>query len=197
MDWYYHKTIDYEHGERCIYAIIYDLYSHCVRCFQLYVKALERCVAKCYLHDYDVMISEMAYQITSVSIVCSIVCSVADQRKHQSFASLVFVREIHQSPVDSPHKGPVARKMFSFDDIIMIKDSGIRYATGELYVLNCEAYIHVYWSSCVTNAAIITNFWYIDTVCYCKLADKLFQSQLFQPEIPLWHRQKLVMVWSH
>ena len=43
----------------------------------------------------------------------------ADQRKHQSSASLAFVRGIHRSPVNSPHKSPVTRKMFPFDDVIM------------------------------------------------------------------------------
>ena len=43
----------------------------------------------------------------------------ADQRKHQSSASLVFVMEIHRWPVNSPHKGPVTRKMFPLDDVIM------------------------------------------------------------------------------
>ena len=38
--------------------------------------------------------SEMASQITSVSIVYSIVGSGTDQRKHQSSESLAFVREI-------------------------------------------------------------------------------------------------------
>ena len=49
----------------------------------------------------------------------SIVCSGADQRKHQSSAPLALVRGIHLSPVNSPHKGPVTRKMFPFDDVIM------------------------------------------------------------------------------
>ena len=47
------------------------------------------------------------------------VYSDADQRKHQSSASLAFVRGIHRWPVNSPHKGPVTRKMFPFDDVIM------------------------------------------------------------------------------
>ena len=38
--------------------------------------------------------------------------SDADQRKHQSSASLAFVREIHQGPVNSPHKWPGTRKCF-------------------------------------------------------------------------------------
>ena len=41
------------------------------------------------------------------------------QRKHQSSASLAFVRGIHRWPLKSPHKGPVTRKMFLFDDVIM------------------------------------------------------------------------------
>ena len=62
----------------------------------------------------------MASQITGVSIVYSIACSGADQRKHQSSASMAFVKGIHWSPVNSPHKGPVTRKMFPFDDVIML-----------------------------------------------------------------------------
>ena len=58
-------------------------------------------------------------QITSLTIVYSIVYSDTDQRKHQSSASLAFVRGIHRGPVNSPHKWPVTRQMFPFDDIIM------------------------------------------------------------------------------
>ena len=61
----------------------------------------------------------IASQITSLTIVYSIVYSDADQRKHQSSASLAFVRGIHRGRVNSPHKWPVTRKMFSFDDVIM------------------------------------------------------------------------------
>ena len=63
--------------------------------------------------------SSLASQITSLAIVYSTVCSGPDQRKHQSSALLAFVREIHRWPVNSPHKGPVTRKMFQFDDVIM------------------------------------------------------------------------------
>ena len=43
----------------------------------------------------------------------------AGQRKQQSSVSLAFVRWIHRRPVNSPHKWPVTRKMFPFDDVIM------------------------------------------------------------------------------
>ena len=70
-------------------------------------------------HYNGVIMSAMASQITGVSIVNSTICSGVDQRKHQGSASLAFVRGIHRSLVNSPHKGPVTRKMFPFDDIIM------------------------------------------------------------------------------
>ena len=70
-------------------------------------------------HYDDVTMSFMASQITSLTIVYSTVYSDADQRKHQSSASLAFVRGIHRGPVNSPHKWPVTRKMFPFDDVIM------------------------------------------------------------------------------
>ena len=61
----------------------------------------------------------IASQITSLTSVYSTVYSGADQSKHQSSASLAFVWGIHRGPVNSPHKWPVTRKMFPFDDVIM------------------------------------------------------------------------------
>ena len=69
-------------------------------------------------YSYAIM-SAMAFQIIDVLIVYSTVCSGADQRKHQNSASLVFVRGTHRWPVVSSHKGPVTRKMYPFDDVIM------------------------------------------------------------------------------
>ena len=61
----------------------------------------------------------MTSQIFSLTIVYATVYSGADQRKHQSSASLAFVRGIHRGLANSPHKGPVTREMFAFDDVIM------------------------------------------------------------------------------
>ena len=63
-------------------------------------------------HYSDVIINAMASQLSGVSIVYSTVWSRADQRKHQSSASLAFVRGIHRWPVNSPHKRSVTWKMF-------------------------------------------------------------------------------------
>ena len=71
------------------------------------------------IHYSDVIMGATASQITSLLIVYSTVYSGADQRKHQNSASLDFERGIHRWPVNSPHKGPVTRKIFPFNDVIM------------------------------------------------------------------------------
>ena len=76
-------------------------------------------ISKHFGHCSDVIMSAMTSQITSLTIVYSTVCSGGDQRKHQSSASLAFVRGIHRWPVNSPNKWPVTRKMLPFDDVIM------------------------------------------------------------------------------
>ena len=63
--------------------------------------------------------SAITSQITSLTIVYSIVYSDADQRKHQSSASLAFMWGIHRGLMNSPYKWPVTRKMFPFHDFIM------------------------------------------------------------------------------
>ena len=70
-------------------------------------------------HYNDVIMGAIASQITSLTIVYSTVYSGADQIKHQSSTSLAFVRGNHRGQVNSSHKGPVTRKMFPFDDVIM------------------------------------------------------------------------------
>ena len=58
----------------------------------------------------------------------------------QSSTSLAFVWGIHRSPVNSPHKGPVTRKIFPFDDIIIEAHlSIVRYgANGMFSILTFE-----------------------------------------------------------
>ena len=70
----------------------------------------------------------MEPQITSLPIVYLTGYSGEDERKDQSSASLAFVRGIHRGPVNSPHKWPVTRKMFPFDDVIMPR--GLLFISG-------------------------------------------------------------------
>ena len=75
-------------------------------------------------NDVIVLIA-MASQMTSITDVYSTVHLGADQRKHQSSASLAFVLGIQRWPVNSLHKGPVTRKMFPFDDVIMGENASV------------------------------------------------------------------------
>ena len=77
-------------------------------------------------HYSDVIMGAMGSQIAGITIDYSTVYSGADQIKHLSSASLAFVRGIYRWPVNSPHKGPVTRKMFPLDDIIMKLPHGHR-----------------------------------------------------------------------
>ena len=86
-------------------------------------------------HYGDVIMGAIASQITSLTIVYSTIYSDADKRKHQSSASLAFVWGIHRGLVNSPHKWPVTRKMFPFDDVIT--------DTTELIL---EYRVHISWN---------------------------------------------------
>ena len=98
----------------------------------------------------------IASQITSLTIVYSTVYGDANERKHQSSASLAFVRGIHWGP----HKWPVTRKMFPFDDVIMVLTNDNRayaityYYSRGWYKKNATPLL-MHWSnffSCTTLA---------------------------------------------
>ena len=92
-------------------------------------------------HYGDVIMGAMASRITSLTSVCSTVYSGADQRKHQSSALLAFVRGIHRWPVNSPHKGPVTRKIFPFDAVIKINGDSRRHHINDIS--------HAYWANVI------------------------------------------------
>ena len=92
-------------------------------------------------HEFNIIIivimRKMPSQITSVSTVCTTVCSGTDQRKHRCAASLAFVRRIHRWPVNSPQKGPATQKMFPFDDVIMMAYDFNAPTCASCHVLLC------------------------------------------------------------
>ena len=87
---------------------------------QFPLKTMRRVTQWCYhtgdlsLHYCDVIMGTMASQITSLTIVYSTVHSGADQRKHQSFASLAFVRGIHWWPMNPRTNHQKCGKCFHF-----------------------------------------------------------------------------------
>ena len=67
-----------------------------------------------------VIMGAVASQINGVSIVCSTVCSNADQRRQQSSASLAFVRGIHRWPVISPVTSEFSGRNASYAENVSI-----------------------------------------------------------------------------
>ena len=102
-----------------------------------------------YREDSEVIMGAMTSQITSLMIVFSTVYSGADQRKHQSSASLAFMPEIHRWPVNFPHKWPVKLKIFTFDDVIMERTVFSQMITTDTQLPVYESQVHVcvYFSS--------------------------------------------------
>ena len=88
--------------------------------------------------------------------------------------SLAFVRGIHRWPVNSPHKGPVTRKMFSFDDVIMRnrsvpnenKTRTLRIFLG-MYSVHNHPYRFV-WLDYSSN-----HWWFIYRKCFLTLDFKV------------------------
>ena len=103
--------------------------------------------------------SAMASQITTLTIVYSTIYSGVDQRKHQSSASRAFVRGIYRWLVNSPHKGPVTRKMFPFDDVIMVLTSHDSYQ---------ERHIRMFVSKWFKLSSLMKNFLFPLGIPYTK-----------------------------
>ena len=99
------------------------LWPYCLNCwvwprvpafeiqFSSHPKTLEP-EGKCDIHYYDVIMTTIASQITSLTVVYSIVYSDADQRKHQSSASLAFVWGIHRGRWIPRTNGQIRGKCF-------------------------------------------------------------------------------------
>ena len=87
---------------------------------QLVVIEMPRTMASSLVHYNDIIMNAMASQVTSLTVVYSTIYSSTDERKHQSSVSLAFVWGIHRWPVNSPQKRQVTRKLFPFDDVIIV-----------------------------------------------------------------------------
>ena len=120
-----------------------------------------------YSHYIDVIMTTMAYQITSLTVVYSTVYPDADQRKHQSSASLAFVWGIHRTG-EFPAQRPVTRKMFPFDDVIMYNaDTGETSGFGQNTLNSPSLFVWVVcWRKTCYNG---TRLWIRMTAKYREL----------------------------
>ena len=101
-------------------------------------------------HYNDVIMSAVAPQITSLTIIYWTGHSGVDQRKHQSSASLAFVWEFTGHRWISRTKG-VTRKIFPFDDGIMMYEivhwwsNDIFSQMQKIFVqISCHEFIIIY-----------------------------------------------------
>ena len=133
-----HKKLTYFHSPPTDISIRHNIMlwriGHQWNTFwQLWLELLN---SVCYdAHYSDVIMGAMESQITSLTIVYSTVYSGTDKRKHRSSASLAFERRSHRWPVNSPHKGPVMRKTFPFDDVITLT---VVVRTSKPILLRCN-----------------------------------------------------------
>ena len=77
--------------------------------------------------------------------------------KHQRSASLGFVRGTHRWPVNSPHKGPVTRKMFPFGDVVMLGDAVVYWNSSFQTYIKDRCFEHFLWNC--TQANITRPHW--------------------------------------
>ena len=132
-------------------------------------------------HYNDVIMGAMASQITSLTIVYSTVYSDADKRKHQSSASLAFVRGIHRWPVNSLHKWPVTRKMFPIDDVIMFSSNTHRFTRSQCFhvvFLSCWNPWFRNCYHCNMANAIKTHLPLVPHICVSELGQHCFRQWL-------------------
>ena len=91
----------------------HDYWIHCVSLCSQFSQFRPQMESTIHIHHYDdVIMTTIASQITSLTSVYSTVYSDADQRKHQSSASLAFVWGIHRDRWIPRTKGQLRGKCF-------------------------------------------------------------------------------------
>ena len=129
--------------------------------------------------------SAMGSQLTSLMVVYWTVYS----RIHQSSASLAVVRGIHRSPVNSPHKGTVTRKMLPFDAFHLLESKYTRKeiskSSKRLYINSCQ-YSHFAWVSNPLSFQFV-SLW---------ICPNLVQSRGVEPTI-LWEYTRLYEIYGN
>ena len=138
----------------------------------------------------------MESQINSVSIVFSTVCS-GEYSKYQSSASTTFMKGIHWWRVDSPHNRPVTRKMFPFDDVIMICDishttlSPYRITTH--YGFTCRSHLYTgSYLSFTVSVDVLAAYMY-QSVSRILLTEKM---KLLLSYFPHFNWLIIIFLWS-
>ena len=126
MIWYPGLTLGFLFpGDSLDYSNIFIIYIYIY--MAIYIKTETAIIAN---HYDDVIMTTMAAQITSLTVVYSTVYWDANQRKHQSSASLAFVWEIHRDRWIPHTKGQLRGKCF------------------HLMTSSCNSFPGPFWGAC-------------------------------------------------
>ena len=129
------------------------------------------------IHYNDVIMTTMASQTTSLKVVYSTVYSDADQRKHQSSASLAFVWGIHRDRWIPRTKGQLRGKCFHLMTSscsqemlkisILIMNLNITNVIPLLYLPGTNALMYSP-GACLRSRSLACGFVCIKTALLCK-----------------------------
>ena len=102
-------------------------------------------------HYDDVIMGAIASLITILTIVYSTVYSDADKKTSKLRVTGLGVGN-HRGSVNSPHKWPVTRKMFPFDDVIMCQQKPNQKSKSTYpYTILYQTRNHIRGSSCLSS----------------------------------------------
>ena len=109
-------------------------------------KGTDACITRpqWFNHFNDVIMSAMASQITSNTVVFSTIYSGRYQRKRQGSAPLTFVRGIHRWPANSPHNGPVTQKCLHLMMSSRTARWGATFSSWRTTTLTKIIYMYIY-----------------------------------------------------
>ena len=125
-------------------------------------------------------------------------------KKTSNSASLAFVWGIHRGLVNSPHQWPVTRKMFPFDDVIMIRHCQtinrrctfykVKYVLINIWKLMVSK-ICYHWSNYTMKynrggqkrCTGIYMFSYIGSIICSKICWLVLLQDIQRPSLLLWH----------
>ena len=122
----------------------------------------------------------LASQITSLTVVYSTVYSDADQRKHQSSASLAFVWGIHRDRWIPRTKGQLRGKCFHLMTSSCVTENVcILWYISRRFVQRTKSHFHKQiWPSSLTYASVGLNEFMDDVIC-------MFVTEAMVTHLPL------------
>ena len=119
-------------------------------------------------------------------------------KKHQSSASPAFVCGIHRWPVNSPHKRPVTRKIFPFDDVIIMQKSAPKIKfVSRIYLERLILELHTESGSVNSTSPGQNGRHFADDILWCIFVNENFYilikiSLKFVPKGPIDNNPALV-----